>query len=54
LVDKWIPRDLLWTHKFLGSEYTMRLKGNEEYCPKEIESKAFWSTMMILDPYKKN
>jgi len=54
LVDKWIPCDLLWTHKFLGSEYTMRMRGNEEYCPKEIESKEFWSTMMILDPYKKN
>jgi hypothetical protein len=54
LVDKWIPCDLLWTSKFLGSECTMRLKGNEECCQKEIESKEFWSTMMILDPYKKN
>ncbi len=39
LVDKWIPCNLLWTPRFLGSEYAMRLRGNEEYCPKEIESK---------------
>jgi hypothetical protein len=32
----------------------MRLKGNEKYCPKEIESKEFWSTMMISNPYKKS
>ncbi len=31
----------------------MRLRGNEEYCPQEIESKELWSTMIILDPYKK-
>jgi hypothetical protein len=54
LVDKWIPCDLLWTPKFLRSECTMRLRGNEECYPEEIESKKFWSTMMILDPYKKN
>jgi len=54
LVDKWIPCDLLRTFNFLGFECTMRLKGNEECCPEEIESKEFWSTMMILDPYKKN
>ncbi len=23
----------------VGSNYAMRLRGNEEYCPKEIESK---------------
>jgi hypothetical protein len=32
----------------------MRLRGNEEYCPEEIESKEFSSIMMILDPYQKN
>jgi hypothetical protein len=32
----------------------MRLRRNEKYCLEEIESKEFWSTMMILDPYKKN
>jgi hypothetical protein len=32
----------------------MRLRGNEKYCLEEIESKELWSTMMILDPYKKN
>jgi hypothetical protein len=42
------------TPKFLGFEYTMKLRGNEEYYPKEIESKEFWSIVMILDPYKKN
>jgi len=34
-------------------KYAMRLRGNEEYCPKEIESKEFSSIMMILDPYQK-
>jgi hypothetical protein len=32
----------------------MKLKRNEKCYPEEIESKEFWSTMMILDPYKKN
>jgi hypothetical protein len=32
----------------------MRLRGNEKYYLEEIESKELWSTMMILDPYKKN
>jgi hypothetical protein len=54
LVERWIPCDLLWTSRYLGFEYTMRLKGNEKYCPKEIESKEFRSTMMISDPYKKS
>jgi hypothetical protein len=54
LVEKWIPYDLLWELRFLGFEYAMRLRGNEGYYPKKIESKKFWSTMMILDPYKKN
>jgi hypothetical protein len=40
--------------RFFGFEYAMRLKGNEEYYPREIESKEFSSKMMILDPYKKN
>jgi hypothetical protein len=35
LVDKWMPCDLLWTPR--RSEYAMRVRGNEEYCPKEIE-----------------
>jgi hypothetical protein len=30
LVEKWISCDLLWTHRFLRSEYAMRLRGNEE------------------------
>jgi len=30
LVEKWISCDLLWTHRFLKSEYAMRLRGNEE------------------------
>jgi len=46
--------DLSWIPRFVGFEYVMRLKGNEEYCPKEIESKEFWSTMIILNPYKKH
>jgi hypothetical protein len=54
LVKKWIPCDLLWTSRFLGFEYTMRLRGNEKYCLKEIESKELWSRMMISNPYKKN
>jgi hypothetical protein len=54
LVEKWIPCDFLWTFRFLGFEYTMKLKGNEKYCLGEIESKELWSTMMILDSYKKN
>ncbi len=51
---KWIPCDLWWTSRFVGYEYIMRLRGNEKYCLEEIESKELWSTMMILDPYKKN
>jgi hypothetical protein len=35
LVGKWIPCNLLWTPRFLGSEYVMRLRGNEEYCPEK-------------------
>jgi hypothetical protein len=54
LVKKWIPFDLLWTLKILKFEYAMRLRWNEEYCPKKIKSKELWSTMMISDPYKKN
>jgi hypothetical protein len=38
---------LLWTPRFLRYEYAMRLKGNEEYCPKDIDSKEFWSTIII-------
>jgi hypothetical protein len=41
LVEKWIPCDLLWTPRFFGFEYAMRLRGNEEYCLEEIESKEF-------------
>ncbi len=51
LIKKWIPCDLLWTPRFLGSKYAMRLRGNEECCPKKFESKELWSTMIILDPY---
>jgi hypothetical protein len=33
----------------------MKLRGNEKYYPKEIESKGFWSTiLMIINPYEKN
>jgi hypothetical protein len=32
----------------------MKLRGNEENYPKEIESKEFSSTTMILNPDKKN
>jgi hypothetical protein len=53
LVNKWIPFDLLWTPRFLRSKFAKRLKGNEEYFPKGIESKKLWSTMIILNPYKK-
>jgi hypothetical protein len=49
LVEKWIPCDLLWTPRFLGSEYAMKLGRNEKYCPEEIESKELWSTMIILN-----
>jgi len=31
----------------------MKLRANEEYFPKEIESKKIWSTMIIPYPYKK-
>jgi hypothetical protein len=41
LVEKWIPCDLLWTPKFLGFEYTMRLRGNEEYFQKKLSQKNF-------------
>jgi hypothetical protein len=38
---------LSWTLRFLGFEYAMRLRGNEEYYPEKIESKEFSSTKMI-------
>jgi hypothetical protein len=53
LVKKWIPCDLLWTLKFVGFEFAMRLKGNEEYCPKEIEEKINSSTLIILEKLRK-
>jgi hypothetical protein len=40
----------MWTPRFLGCKYTMRLIGNEDYCSKEVESKNFWYTMMIPNP----
>jgi hypothetical protein len=54
LGENWIPCDLLWILRFVGFECAMRLKGIEEYCPKKIESKKFWSTMIIPNPYKKH
>jgi hypothetical protein len=54
LVEKWIPCGFLWTFRFLGFDYIMKLKGNEKYCLEKIESKELWSTMMISYPYKKN
>jgi hypothetical protein len=32
---------LLWTPRFVGFEYAMKLKGDEEDCPKEMKSKEF-------------
>jgi hypothetical protein len=31
LVEKWIPCNLLWTSRFLGSKYVMIMRGNERY-----------------------
>ncbi len=36
LVEKWILCNLLWTPRFLGSKYAMRLRGNEEYFLEKI------------------
>jgi hypothetical protein len=41
LVEKWMPCDMFWTPKVLGSEYTIRLRGNEEYHFERIEKKDF-------------
>ncbi len=46
-IKKWIPCNLLWTPRFLGFEYAMRLRGNEEYCPK----KKLIKRIMVYNDY---
>jgi hypothetical protein len=36
----------------MGFEYVVRTRGSEEYIFETIESKEFWSTIMILDLYE--
>jgi hypothetical protein len=37
LIEKWMPCDMFWTHGFPRSEYTIILRGNEEYHLEIIE-----------------
>jgi hypothetical protein len=47
-----MPSDMLWAPRFTSSEYVMRTKGVEEYISKMIESKEFWSIVMVPNFYK--
>ncbi len=42
--------DMLWAPRSTGFEYVMKTR-SEEYISKIIESKEFWSTVMILELY---
>jgi hypothetical protein len=47
--------DALWyvvVIKTPKTEYIIKLKRNEEYCPGDIMSKEFLPTLVILYPYK--
>jgi hypothetical protein len=39
---------MFWTPKVLGSEYTIRLRGNEEYHYERIEKREF----LLLNPFE--
>ncbi len=47
-----MPSDILWALRFTSSEYVMRTRGNEKYLCHIIESKFFWSTVMISNLYE--
>jgi hypothetical protein len=47
LIEKWIPSDMLWAPRFTSLKYVTRTRGSEEYISEIIESKEFWSTVMI-------
>jgi hypothetical protein len=47
LIEKWIPSDMLWAPRSMGSEYVMKKRRSEEYISEIIESKEFWSKVMI-------
>jgi hypothetical protein len=40
---------MFWTLVIIGFEYTIRLRGDEEYHPKRIENKEF----LLPNPYEK-
>ncbi len=50
-IEKWMPSDMFWALRSTCFEYVMRIKGNEEYIFEIIESKEFWSIIMILELY---
>jgi hypothetical protein len=52
LIEKWMPIDMLWAPRFMGSEYVMRTKGSEEYISEIIELEKFWSIIMIPHLYE--
>jgi hypothetical protein len=31
LIEKWMPSDMLWAPRFMGSKYVMKTRGSEEY-----------------------
>jgi hypothetical protein len=61
-VEKWMPCDMFWTPRIPRSEYTIKLRGNEEYHFENWENKFFvtkslWkivSECNIYDSYMEN
>jgi hypothetical protein len=47
-----MPNNMLWAPRFTSFEYVMRTRGNKEYMFKIIESKEFWSIVMIPNLYE--
>ncbi len=50
LIKKWMPSDMLWAPRSTSFEYVMRPR-SEEYIFEMIESKEFWSIVMIPELY---
>jgi hypothetical protein len=48
-----MPCDLIWALGCLNSKYVLKLKGNEEYCCKEIMLEEFCLNLLIPNPHEK-
>jgi hypothetical protein len=49
LVEKWMPCDMFWTPRIPRFEYTIRLRGNEDYHFERIEKR----NLLLPNPYEK-